>query len=30
METILVGRETYEHCGRELLIENDVPTRLAS
>jgi len=30
METILVGRETYEHCGREFLIENDVPTRLPS
>jgi transcription elongation factor Elf1 len=30
METILVERETYEHCGREFLIENDVPTRLPS
>jgi transcription elongation factor Elf1 len=25
METIMVGRETCENCGREFLIENDVP-----
>jgi transcription elongation factor Elf1 len=30
METILVGRETCEHCGREFRIENDVPMRLPS
>lgn len=27
-ETILVGRASCEHCGREFLIENDVPMRL--
>ena len=28
MDTILVGRATCEHCGREFLIENDVPRQL--
>jgi uncharacterized protein YbaR (Trm112 family) len=28
METILTGRATCEECGREFLIENDVPMRL--
>jgi hypothetical protein len=28
METILMSRETCEQCGREFLIENDVPRPL--
>ena len=28
METIVVGRELCEHCGREFLIENDMPRPL--
>jgi transcription elongation factor Elf1 len=28
IETIVVGRATCEHCGREFLIENDVPRTL--
>jgi transposase-like protein len=28
METILMSRETCEQCGREFLIENDVPRTL--
>ena len=28
MESIVVGLEMCEHCGREFLIENDVPRPL--
>ena len=28
MDTILMGRATCEHCGREFLIEKDVPRQL--
>ncbi len=28
METMLMSRETCEQCGREFLIENDVPRPL--
>lgn len=28
METILMGRANCEHCGRDFLIENDVPQKL--
>jgi len=29
METIVIGRADCEHCGREFLIENDVPKPLS-